>query len=100
VNSLWQQHPTVDELARALGYTPSGFYKRFMTVFGTSPHDWITEKRRLAVYNDLVSSYLPLQEVAVKWGFSSLSAMSRWCAQNLGDAPGRLRKIKTTGRNR
>jgi AraC-like DNA-binding protein len=97
VKGSWQKYQTIDELARSLNYTPSGFYKRFTAVFGSSPHDWITERKRLAVYNDLVSSHLPLQEVASKWGFSSLAALSRWCVKNLDDAPGRIRKISSFG---
>jgi AraC-like DNA-binding protein len=98
VKSSWQKYPTVDKLAHALNYTSSGFYKRFTSVFGSSPHDWITEKKRLSVYNDLISSYLPLQEVAIKWGFSGLPSLSKWCVKHLGDAPGRIRRTKLHGR--
>jgi AraC-like DNA-binding protein len=100
VKSTWQKYPTIDELARSLNYTPSGFYKRFTAVFGTSPHEWITEKKRLAIHNDLISSYLPLHEMATKWGFSGLPALSRWCVKNLGQAPGRLRRNHVSDVNR
>ncbi|MDR1880060.1 MAG: hypothetical protein LBQ78_03935, partial [Tannerellaceae bacterium] len=35
VKSSWQKYLTVDELAHAMNYTPSGFYKRFTAVFGS-----------------------------------------------------------------
>ncbi|MDR1918266.1 MAG: AraC family transcriptional regulator [Tannerellaceae bacterium] len=92
IKNAWQKYPSVDALARAMNLTPSGFYKRFTSIFGQPPHDWLTQQKKTAVYNDLASSYMNLKEVASKWGFSSQSTLSDWCVKIYGMPPGKIRK--------
>jgi AraC-like DNA-binding protein len=92
VKNSWKNYPTVEALARSMNMTPSGFYKRFVAIFGQSPLDWITEEKKKAMYKDIVSNKLSLGEVAKKWNFANVKTMSYWCKQNYGNLPSAMRK--------
>jgi AraC-like DNA-binding protein len=93
VKNSWKKYPTIEELARSMNLTHSGFYKRFVAVFGKAPLEWITEEKKIAVYKDIVSNELTLKQVAAKWNFSSSSHMATWCKQHFGKLPSQIKKM-------
>jgi AraC-like DNA-binding protein len=99
IKKTWHKYRTVDELAQAMHYTSSGFYKRFMAVFNTSPREWIRKQKEAAVYSDLISSELSIKNIATKWGFSSIQSFSNYCHKLYRESPGQIRNIRKEGRN-
>ncbi|MDR1258051.1 MAG: helix-turn-helix domain-containing protein [Tannerellaceae bacterium] len=99
VKESWSRYKTVDELAHAMHYTTSGFYKRFVSVFDTSPREWVQKQKELAVYSDLISGDLTLKSIAKKWGFSSMQSLSNYCSKLYNDSPGRIYKNRLQSGN-
>lgn len=65
--------------------------RRMLAHYGTSLHDVKrSARRRLAV--SLLSSPLPLKEIATKLGYSSTQTLSRFIRQEFGTTPTGLRK--------
>jgi AraC-like DNA-binding protein len=91
VMKMWPKYATIRELAHELGYTPSGFYKRFLLVFGVQPQKWVTEQKINAITTDLLASTMSLKDLAHKWNFSDTHAFHNWCRKNLKQSPNSIR---------
>lgn len=92
---IWKSYPlvkTVEEFARLSGHSLSGFEKRFKEVFGTSPYRWMIERKKERLYEELIHSDDPIQEVADRCGFSSPSRMNDFCKRYMGFTPGTIRR--------
>ena len=98
VKRLWVKHQRINDLATAMNYTYSGFYKRFVAVFGLTPREWFQKQRELAVYNDLMASEMSLKHIADKWGFSSRQSLSNYCKRIYRQSPKQIYNIHTSSR--
>jgi AraC-like DNA-binding protein len=72
----------------------SHFAHAFRRTFGRPPHRWLLERRINAVKNLLLTSRLPLAEVASQCGFADQSALSRSFRRVLGESPGEWRRSR------
>lgn len=83
---------SVKRLADLSCYSQSGFEKKFRKIFGLAPSKWIKQRLSIDVYNDLIKSSKPFNEISTDYGFSSPSHFNSFCKTILGGTPGELRK--------
>lgn len=90
VYKRWMDCRTVRQLACELNMTVRRFTPQFHRAFGESPGTWLKKRHREYVYRDICNSTMPLQEIAIKHGVS-LTNFVRYCRQNYGSTPKRIR---------
>jgi AraC-like DNA-binding protein len=83
------------ELARMCGISTSHFRRAFFSSTGMSLHRWVIRQRVEQVCGDLLGSSLPMADIALRWGFSDQSHLSRTFVAVLGITPARWRKTRT-----
>jgi AraC-like DNA-binding protein len=74
------------ELARMCGISTSHFRRAFFASTGMSLHRWVIRQRVEQVCGDLLSSTMPMADIALRWGFSDQSHLSRTFVAVLGIA--------------
>ena len=82
----------VGEFAKLMGMRQLSFERKFREVFGVPPYKWIIEQKIKDIHHAVCTTHVPLQELAVRFGFSSKSSFSDFCKKNLGMPPGKIRK--------
>jgi transcriptional regulator GlxA family with amidase domain len=65
------QEVSLASLAAKANLSPIYFHKMFKRYLGKTPHQYLLEKRLAAAESLLISTNLPLAEIALKSGFSS-----------------------------
>jgi AraC-like DNA-binding protein len=94
------RYNSLSELAEALNMSLSGLEKRFRKVFNTSGYKWMNEHRAKRIYHALVSGDKPLNDLRAEFGFASKSSFNRYCRQQLGESPGKIRHKSHREQNR
>jgi AraC family transcriptional regulator len=90
-------------LSASVGLSKPHFVRVFRRTAGTSPHRYVMQKRVERAYELIVSSQLPLVDVAAEAGFASQSHLNRMFQKAYGTTPGiarrhssrRLRRLPT-----
>jgi AraC-like DNA-binding protein len=85
-----KKYPTVVGLARAFNTTTRQFSERFLKVFGESPGSWLSNRKRVDIYQDICNSHKILKEIAAENNLS-LPNFTRYCRTNFGQSPGAIR---------
>jgi AraC-like DNA-binding protein len=83
---------TVNELAKKMFYSLTGFEKRFKKVFGVSPSNWLCDQRTQVIYHEINCSTKTLSELGYEFGFSSPSHFNNFCKKMFNETPGNIRK--------
>ncbi|WP_355660239.1 AraC family transcriptional regulator [Halomonas salifodinae] len=86
-------HLTVADLAQEACLSEAHFSERFRHQTGLPPYQYLLRKRLEAAHRLLVSSRLPLSEVAALSGFANQSALSHAFRRRYGHPPSQLRRI-------
>ena len=86
-----EQDWTVAKLAKLAGASRAGFAKRFQTLLGCGPFQYLTELRMNQAMRWLRDDKLPLAKVAEGVGYSSEAAFARVFKKQVGVSPGRFR---------
>jgi AraC family transcriptional regulator len=84
------------DLARECGLSVSHFTRTFRKSFGMSPCRWLLERRIDRSKELLVTSDLPIADIAIRSGFSDQTAFTRAFGRIVGDSPGRWRRAITS----
>jgi AraC family transcriptional regulator len=84
--------PTLAALADAAGYSKAHFVRLFRRATGTSPHRYVLLRRLQQARHLIVTSTLPLAEVASATGFSSQSHLNSAFARVYRCTPGDARR--------
>lgn len=92
VRASWQRCGTIHRLSATLCMTPAQFTKRFKTVFGELPSQWMLREKANLIYQEVCHTDKPLKEIADDFGYSITENFIRFCKKSLGDSPGALRK--------
>lgn len=82
----------IAKLAGESGLRPSWFRQLFKQVTGMTVHHYITQQRLERVRELLVSTDLPLSQLAEETGFSSQSHLSDRFARTYGETPSEYRR--------
>ena len=78
--------PGVTELAVQLGLSPFHFIRLFGAVFGETPHQ-LRIRSQIELAKDLLARDLPVTEVCMALGFSSLGSFSSSFSRRVGVSP-------------
>jgi AraC-like DNA-binding protein len=84
------QAPTLAELAALAGIGKFQLLRRFKKAYGTTPHDWLLQ-RRADRARGLIRNGLGLSEAAASSGFADQSHMTRVFVRRFGFTPGAWR---------
>ena len=83
-------------LAAVAGLSPFHFARAFRHDTGDTPHRYVTRRRVARARNMIVTTDLPLADIAAAVGFSSQSRMTAAFVRQFGLPPGRLRVLSRT----
>ena len=83
----------LSDMARGCGLSVGHFTRAFRKSFGMSPYRWLLERRIDRAKSLLVTSNLPLADIALRSGFSDQAAFTRAFGRIVGDSPGRWRRV-------
>lgn len=87
----------VEEFAHRGGYTTTTFRRLFKNMYGVPVYEWILEKKREGILNDLQHTQMRITEICNRYGFDSLSHFAHFCKDSFGDTPRALRKKAACG---
>jgi AraC-like DNA-binding protein len=82
----------LSDMAGECGLSVSHFTRAFRTSFGMSPYRWLLERRIDRGKALLLTSELPIADIALQSGFSDQAAFTRAFARIVGDSPARWRR--------
>jgi AraC-like DNA-binding protein len=78
---------SIRALAREAGATPWHFIRAFRATFGTTPHQRLRQRRMTRARELLITTPMPITEIADAVGFQSLGSFSRTFRAMTGDSP-------------
>ncbi len=85
-------HAVIGNISAALHISPVQFTRRFRSIMGITPIEYITNKRIEKVRQLLSTTKLTLQEIAEKCGYTNGFYLSRIFKQKVGISPSEFRK--------
>ena len=89
----------VEEFAHLGGYTTTTFRRLFKNMYGVPVYEWILDKKREGILNDLQYTKQRISVISTRYGFDSLSHFAHFCKDSFGDTPRALRKRAANGEN-
>ena len=87
---------TVDLLAARVGLSPFHFIRAFRAAYGTTPHQYLRERRLARAQELLVTTSLPITEICSRVGFHSLGSFSGLFHKIVGETPAAYRAKRRT----
>ena len=87
----------VEEFAHLGGYNTTTFRRLFRNLYGVPVYEWMLEKKREGILEDLQHSNMRITEICNRYGFDSLSHLAHFCKDSFGDTPRALRKKAANG---
>ncbi len=87
----------VEEFAHLGGYTVTTFRRLFKTMYGVPVYEWILDKKREGILDDLQHTKDRITEISNRYGFDSLSHFAHFCKASFGDSPRALRNRANRG---
>lgn len=89
----------VEDFAHLGGYTTTTFRRLFKNMYGIPVYEWILNKKREGILNDLRHTKQRISVISARYGFDSLSHFAHFCKDSFGDTPRALRKRAANGEN-
>lgn len=83
----------LQEIARVAAMAPHHFLRAFRQTFGSTPHQYLTARRIERARQLLAATPLPVTEVGLEAGFSSLGSFSWLFRQRTGLSPAQYRRL-------
>ncbi|TWV14041.1 helix-turn-helix transcriptional regulator [Bacteroidaceae bacterium HV4-6-C5C] len=87
----------VEDFAHLGGYATTTFRRLFKNLYGVPVYEWILDKKREGVLNDLQFTNMRISAISSRYGFDSLSHFAHFCKDSFGDTPRALRKRAAGG---
>lgn len=82
---------TVEEFAHLGGYTTTTFRRIFKNMYGEPVYEWMLNRKRKAILDDLQNTKEKIGMISSKYGFDSLSHFAHFCKSSFGHSPRELR---------
>lgn len=82
---------SVEEFARLGGYNVNTFRRLFKNIYNEPVYEWILNKKREGILDDLQNSKDKINLISSKYGFDSLSHFAHFCKSSFGDTPRSIR---------
>lgn len=93
IDGCFEKSITIEQIAQFAGMSEFHFFRLFRQTFGLSPYQYLTKKRfERAIY--LLSQGLPISDVAIESGFSSIHSFSKSFKRVYGVSPSNHFQIK------
>lgn len=83
---------TLDRAAREACLSPFHFHRLFTRIFGETPHDFLTRHRMDLAQNLLAAGNLPITDICLQIGYTSLGTFSSRFAARTGQSPSAFRR--------
>ena len=83
---------TLDRAAREACLSPFHFHRLFTRTFGETPHDFLTRRRMDLAQNLLAAGNLPITDICLQIGYTSLGTFSSRFAAHTGQSPSAFRR--------
>lgn len=93
----YEKVKNVEEFAHLGGYTTTTFRRLFKNLYGIPVYEWILDKKREGILNDLQYTKQRISTISNHYGFDSLSHFAHFCKDSFGDTPRSLRKRSANG---
>ena len=87
----------VEEFAHLGGYTVTTFRRLFRNLYGVPVYEWILDKKREGILDDLQHTKERITDISTRYGFDSLSHFAHFCKASFGDSPRALRSRAAQG---
>lgn len=87
----------VEEFAHLGGYTVTTFRRMFKNLYGVPAYEWILDKKREGILEDLQHTKDRITDISLRYGFDSLSHFAHFCKASFGDSPRALRTRASQG---
>jgi AraC-like DNA-binding protein len=88
----------VEEFAHLGGYSVTTFRRLFKNMYNVPVYEWILDKKREGILDDLQHTKQRITEISTRYGFDSLSHFAHFCKASFGDTPRALRMRVTQGK--
>lgn len=96
----WNKFHSVNEMAKSMNLTHKQFYKRFISMFGQTPQQWMKESRASSILKELIFTSKLIKQIANENSFNSEPQFTRFCKRQLGKTPTQIRKENITSKRR
>lgn len=90
-------HLTISDVAAECQLTPSHFARAFRRSTGVAPHEFLSQLRIDEAKRLMLTTKLPLADVALICGFGDQSYFTRVFSRNVGASPGAWRRARSEG---
>ncbi|MDR2293225.1 MAG: helix-turn-helix domain-containing protein [Prevotellaceae bacterium] len=84
----------IDEIAKSMDYSLSGFKKRFKDIYGMSAYKWLCQEKSKKLFHEITCSRKTFNQISRELRFSSQAHMCNFCIRMFGDTPKKLRAKK------
>jgi len=88
---------TIADVAAECKLTPSHFARSFRRSTGLAPHEFLSQLRIDEAKRLMLTTKLPLADIALICGFGDQSYFTRVFSRNVGASPGAWRRARTDG---
>ncbi|RQH13063.1 AraC family transcriptional regulator [Bradyrhizobium sp. RP6] len=88
---------TIADVAAECKLTPSHFARSFRRSTGVAPHEFLSQLRIDEAKRLMLTTKLPLADIALICGFGDQSYFTRVFSRNVGASPGAWRRARTDG---
>jgi len=92
IDRAYAEHLDINALARSASVSTTYFSRSFKAAFGETPHQYLMSRRMERAKALLRSGDLPVTEVCLAVGFTSLGSFSTQFRRFVGDSPSAYRK--------
>lgn len=86
----------LDELAKSCNLSHAHLIRLFRRELGVTPHDYIRDKRMQMACKLLLTTTMPIKEIAAKVGIADLQRFNKTIRETFGCSPRKLRHDRTT----
>ncbi|WP_321334178.1 helix-turn-helix transcriptional regulator [uncultured Bacteroides sp.] len=90
---------TVEEFAHLGGYSTTTFRRLFKNMYGEPVYEWMLNKKRKSILDDLQNTTLKIGTISSRNGFDTLSHFAHFCKSSFGYSPRELRSRTAKGEN-
>ena len=94
IDAHYRESITAEALAKVCNYNPKYFCKVFRQYTSKTPMDYVNSYRLHKAELELISTDLPLSEIAVNNGFFDTAHFSHYYKKARGFPPSRMRSVK------
>ena len=83
----YEKVKNVEDFAHLCGYSVTTFRRLFRNMYGVPVDEWILNKKREGILNDLQNSNERIGDFSKRSGFYSMSLFDPFCKSSFGDTP-------------